>query len=334
MASVGRARTARPVKGPENFGLDPNKTRQAVNGIANRNATRIFIRAPQGQAVSLFRLQSPPIKERPNFVIKWGPPASGKGSADVKAAIEALGQPMSSYIQIGIDDLVEATKYFKNESMNRAKEIFNTRRNVVNSTNKNSITAFLNKITEANAKKLGNVYSGIRNSPGSNGSKLSNKLNSVLKQAISLGKNITFESTGLGGWPNWLFTNSGLKASNYNVHIVFPLVPFVITWRRYRQRAAYQFLKGNGIRFASTKKQARQQYVASYTQFENLFREVKNNNLLTSVTVLPWQKKPIKYTAPRLNVANTGRLRSRNLLAVMKAVGNFKRSAEYVQVPN
>ena len=329
MSSV-RTRT---VRRPENFGLDPVKTRKAVNGIANRNAVRIFVRAPQGRAVSLFRLRSPPRNTRPNFVIKWGPPASGKGSADVKAAIEALGQPMSSYIQIGIDDLVEATQYFKNESMNRAKQIFSTRRNV-NSTNKNSITEFLNKISITNAKKLGNVYTGIRNSPGTNGSKLSNKLNSVLEQAIKLGKNITFESTGLGGWPDWLFTNRGLKASNYNVHIVFPLVPFVITWRRYRQRAAYQFLKGNGVRFASTKKEARQQYVTSYEQFENLFNKARNNNLLTSVTVLPWHKRPIKYTAPRLNVANTARLRSRNLMAVMKAVRNFKQSAEYVQVPN
>lgn len=323
----------RPAKKPENFGLDPVKTRASINSIANRNAARIFINAPPGRAVSIFRLAPPPKNTRPNFVIKWGPPASGKGSADVKSAIESLGQPLSSYIQIGIDDLVESVKYFKNESTNRARKIFTNRGNV-NLTNENSIVKFLNKITEENAKKLGNVYLGIRNTPGSNGSKLSNKLNSILEQSIKLGKNITFESTGIGGWPSWLFTNRGLKAHNYNVHIVFPLAPFELTWQRYRQRAAYQFLRGKGIRFASTKRSARSQYIESYNQFENLFRQVKNNNLLSSVTVLPWRGTPIKYTAPKANVANTGRLRSRNLLAVMKAVGEFKNSASFVQAPN
>jgi hypothetical protein len=291
---------------------------------------------------SLFKLKSPPNGVQPNFILKWGPPASGKGSHAVAEAIEALGQPMSSYIKIGIDDLVESTTYFKKESLHRAQNVFNAARGTkrqVNSTNTNSIIKFLNKIPENNALKIGGVYTGIRETVGSNGAKLSNKLNDALKEAIKQRKNITFETTGMTGWPLWLFDPEspfGLKAYNYNIHIVFPLVPFLITWRRYRQRAAYQFRAGKGIRFAASRGTLRQQYVASYREFENLFRKARNNNILSSVTVLPYNRRPITYIAKRRNMANMGaaRLRNRSLLSVLKAVSDFRNSANQSLFPN
>ena len=53
---------------------------------------------------------------RPKFIIKYGPSASGKGSAAVRRVIEGFGDPITSYINIGVDDVVESSQAFKNMS--------------------------------------------------------------------------------------------------------------------------------------------------------------------------------------------------------------------------
>lgn len=46
--------------------------------------------------------------KKPILIILFGPPASGKGSHKTKAVIESMGYPISKYINIDIDVLVES----------------------------------------------------------------------------------------------------------------------------------------------------------------------------------------------------------------------------------
>ena len=55
-------------------------------------------------------------RTRPKFIIKYGPPASGKGSAAVTASIEQLGDKINTYININVDDVVESTNLFRKQS--------------------------------------------------------------------------------------------------------------------------------------------------------------------------------------------------------------------------
>ena len=293
--------------------------------MTNYKALRIWTGTPKGAVASLGRLPSYYGVNKPNFIIKWGPPASGKGSEAVKAVIESLGYPLNTYINFNIDDIIEATNYFRNESMKRAQNYFNKKG--VNTTSENNIVNKLNSINKNNANKIGNVYSKVRNGVGTNGkTKLSTKLTLFLEQAISLRKNITFETTGMGGWPDWIFTERGLNKKNYNIHIIFPLTPFPVTWERYRRRAAKMFLTRSGFRFASWKDSARLQYKKSYEKFSNIIEKAREVGSLQTITVLPFHGTPIRYTAPR-NATNEMRLRSRNLINIKKEVATYKNTA-------
>jgi hypothetical protein len=298
---------------------------QSINSMTNYKALRIWTGTPKGVVASLGRLPSYYGVNKPNFIIKWGPPASGKGSPAVKAVIESLGYPQNTYVNFNIDDIIEATNYFRNESMKRAQNYFTKKG--VNSTSENNIVNKLNNINQNNATRIGGVYSQVRNGVGTNGkTKLSTKLTLFLEQAISLRKNITFETTGMGGWPDWIFTERGLNKKNYNIHIIFPLTPFPVTWERYRRRAAKMFLAKSGFRFASWKDSARLQYKKSYEKFSNIIDRAREVGSLQTITVLPFQGAPIRYTAPR-NATNEFRLRSRNLMSIKKEVAIYKNTA-------
>lgn len=54
------------------------------------------------------RLKDLPSNENPIYVLKWGPPGSGKSSAKVKEFIKTLGQPIESYVDYSTDKLVES----------------------------------------------------------------------------------------------------------------------------------------------------------------------------------------------------------------------------------
>lgn len=292
--------------------------------MTNYKVLKLWTAAPKGTFASLARLPSHYGARKPVFVIKWGPPASGKGSAAVKKAIESLGYPMETYVNFNIDDVVEATKYFIEESNRRARKYL---ANVnVNANNVNKVVDALNTIKQNNAVAIGKPYRQIRNGIGSSGKRLSNKLDIFLQQAISLRKNITFETTGIGGFPDWIFTNKGLNKTNYDIHIVFPLVPFNVTWERYRRRAALMLRSGKGFRFASWKEEALSQYRKSYDKFLDLVADARKIGLLKTITVIPFEGHPLKYTVnPREG------LRSQNLVPIRSAVENFRNSSVAVQ---
>jgi hypothetical protein len=54
------------------------------------------------------RVEDLPSSENPIYVLKWGPPGSGKSSAKVTEFIKSLGQPIENYVDYSTDKLVES----------------------------------------------------------------------------------------------------------------------------------------------------------------------------------------------------------------------------------
>ena len=286
---------------------------QSVSRVSNLNLKRIWRKTgpntPPNRSNRMLLRGVTPLnqKTKRKFIIKWGPPASGKGSSLVKAAIARLGDPMSSYWQFGIDDAVEFTNYFKTVSQALAKERFGNLNNI------NKMMNSLNGITNEAAMAFGKPYTNVRIAVNANGKVLSNKLNFMIKAAILANENITFETTGtLPGvtgaprnietpWPTWIWRNSANSFfSNYNLIIVFPMVPFKETWRRYRMRAISSYKRGEGFRFASSKNQLRNSYQQSYTTFFRNLTNAEKMARVAKVIVLPYNKSAIEWNPQRV----------------------------------
>ena len=57
-----------------------------------------------------------PAAERPFFILKWGPPGSGKSSETVRSTIESLGVPLENYMDYSPDKIIENLLPFRFES--------------------------------------------------------------------------------------------------------------------------------------------------------------------------------------------------------------------------
>ena len=225
-----------------------------LTSITVNNMAKIF--TGNGRRVS--NVPGPSGGKRPKFVIKYGPPASGKGSAGVRAVMKKFGDPLSSYINISVDDVVESTQAFKNRSRALVNSLLK------NPTNAN-FNAFLNHATAEQVKAFASAYTSVRFGKNMTGANFGAKLNDVLIQALEAGKNITFETTGALKFPSWIWSTYKDLLRKYRIYIIFPMVPFEETWRRYKKRPANAYRNGvSGFRFASTKSQLRQDYVSSY----------------------------------------------------------------------
>jgi hypothetical protein len=194
---------------------------------------------------------------QPKFIIKYGPPASGKGSGAVRSVIENLGDPISSYININVDDAVEATQAFTN----RSRALVNR---LLVKPNSPDFNKFLNRAPVNQVAAFAKVYTDVRFSKNTKGLDIGAKMDNLLQQSLKARKNITFETTGGGGFPSWIWSWLGPLLKGYKIVVVFPTVPFEETWRRYKMRPVQAYKNGKGFRFASTKAQVRKLYRDSY----------------------------------------------------------------------
>lgn len=238
--------------------------------------------------VTINSYKPPPKGVRPKFIIKWGPPASGKGSQQMRETIASLGPSYDSYIHLNIDDLVESVTSFKVmtdavlEPVNGTKLTEKTNVELMN---------ILEKLTQNKINKLGKVYQNVRTTPNKSGENksgenkngenkngekkkkgmsLDNKLDDILTQALQRGINITFETTGGGsGWPHWIWRYFTKDIQKYDVIVIFPLVDFEETWTRYKSRAVQMYKTGRGIRFTVNKTVLKEIYQTSYRNFRN-----------------------------------------------------------------
>ena len=187
--------------------------------------TKIFTGA--GRMVN----QVPNPTGRPKFIIKYGPSASGKGSAAVRRVIEGFGDPITSYINIGVDDVVESSQAFKNMSHAVIQKL-------VTSPSPKKFNNFLEHATINQVKQFAKSYTNVRFGKNLNGKNIGAKFNIILAEALAAGKNITVETTGAFKFPNWIWLEYGevLRQNKYEIYLIFPLVPFQETWIRYKKR--------------------------------------------------------------------------------------------------
>lgn len=289
---------------------------------------------------------SVPFNSRPNFIIKWGPPASGKTTV-IRRILPTLGWPAKSYINFSVDDPIEASSYFRNTSQNlAAKYLANTNKN------QNSIVARLNRTTNANATAFGKVYRNVRGALNNNSLSFGRKLDKMMMDALKARMNITFETTGSTedifgqpAWPSWIWEKyrkeTGRNLSDvYNVIIVFPLVPFEVLWERYRRRAARMFLNGKGFRFAASKRLLLSQYLTSYNNFLRNISSPEKMRKVIKIVVVPQSKLTVgrpKVWSPAPRGTNIqelkARLRSRNRQEIVNLVNKYINSIINNNVP-
>ena len=221
--------------------------REELNRITVNSLLKLFTKTPSKPSA------------HPKIVIKYGPPAAGKGSAEVRKLIEGFGDPIDSYININVDDVVESTAYFKNKS----RALVNT---ILKNPTQQNLNAFLNTAPVNEVQKFAKVYTDVRFTPNTKGLNIGTKLDTVLGKVIEAGTNITIETTGINGFPNWLWKNyrESLEHKKYTIIVIFPTVDFQTTWLRYKTRPIQSYKSGGGFRFASTKTQLLNQYKKSY----------------------------------------------------------------------
>jgi hypothetical protein len=238
--------------------------REQLNTVTENSLARMFTE----NKVTLSNL--PRATGKPIFVIKYGPPASGKGSGAVRQIIENLGQPLRSYMNFNVDDVVESTQYFNKTS----RDLVN---NLLVRPNSANFNKFLNKASVDEVAKFSKVYTDVRFAKNSSGRNIGAKMDDLLKRAVEKGVNITFETTGGGSFPSWIWGWLQKDLKKYKIVIVFPTVPFNEIWRRYKMRPTQQYLRGGGFRFASTKAQVRKVYRDSYLHMSEALGSGKVN---------------------------------------------------------
>lgn len=204
-------------------------------------------------------------------IIKYGPPASGKGSLFVKNKIKEILKTREniptqtnlttfqktyttkmhknrSLVNINMNNPIESNPEYRNATMEQKRVLKEKYGN-----------SYLNALTTNNTKNMYNLYSKHAQS-------IYQLATKELEGANTNGADVIIETTGQHGLPNWLKIR---KDREY--HIIFPIISFETLWKRYKNRAN----KGPVFRILSTKEQLREVYIKSYTEFLKNYLENK-----------------------------------------------------------
>lgn len=246
---------------------------EKLTNITENSLSKIF-------TLNRRKVNNLPTPTEPKFIIKYGPPASGKGSDAVKSLITSLGDPLNTYININVDDAVESTEMFTSSS----RDLVN---NIIKSKNLTNFNKFLNNATPEQVAKFSKIYTNIRFGKNNKGRTIGNKMDNLLMQALKAKKNITFETTGGTKFPYWLWTDLQHLITGYKIVIIFPIVPFEETWRRYKMRPIQTYIKGGGFRFGSSKNQLRDTYSNSYKNFIKFINQPNKRLLIDKIYIVP-----------------------------------------------
>ena len=211
---------------------------------------------------------------KPVLVVKYGPPASGKGSPPTRAAIESLGVQYNKMIHFNVDDVIESLNKFKGASRSQLEKTFTYLTNSarVKNNQMKQLEANLNKIGDHNIKDFSKIYFETRNTPMNNkGTKVGDLMDSIMGRAMEMSLDISMETTGSFSFPDWLFSEPKLQPhiNNYRVVFVFPTVKCGTAWSRYKSRPIKSYESGGPFRFGSTKTGFATQYINSYKAFIN-----------------------------------------------------------------
>jgi len=171
------------------MGQTRKKSYNSLNALSVQEVIKI---ATHGRGIQ-------PANNDPLFVVKYGPPGSGKSSTNVYNAIKKLGLPLTSYIDINQDTLVESLKpYQKNHTR----------------------------------------YNELRYQKNKKGLSLHEKSTILLKKAVNARANIIIEITGGYEEPNgplgWI--HKMLRDTSYKLIVVMPQVEIETILKRLEKR--------------------------------------------------------------------------------------------------
>lgn len=198
----------------------------------------------------------------PVFIVKLGPPASGKSSIVEKCKCTIMknnNKPCQNLKveQIGINNFVEQNNEWKTKSTNLFKKIKNNNTKLQNS---NTTREFQNLYMQA-ARKY--YFSHDQE----------------LKNAIVKGKDIAYETTGKNGLMyifKWLFSNEfPNNITTYQIVLALPQIDVNTAYNRYVNRATKSAMSGNGFRLMSTKSQYMELYDSIYKRFNEEWIKAK-----------------------------------------------------------
>lgn len=138
-----------------------------------------------------------PAKGDPFFVVKYGPPGSGKSSARVYQEIKKLGPPITSYVDVNQDTLVESMLEYKRNHTQ---------------------------------------YNRLRYQKNKKGLSLYKKSAIVLKKAVQARANIIIEITGGNDEDPLIWIHKLIKGTSYKLVVIMPTIPLETILKRLETR--------------------------------------------------------------------------------------------------
>ena len=160
-----------------------NKTYKSIQYIDTDAMKKIFIDINNDQYTGTQLYKKLPSIDKNNFpffIIKYGPPSSGKGSKNVQDEIEKLGVDINTCIVFEVDRIIESLLNYRTETYKIYKNYTNHKLSKENVFNKTS-DIYMDK------------RAGIRRE---NKERMMDKMDRILEEAIKDRKNIIFETTG------------------------------------------------------------------------------------------------------------------------------------------
>jgi hypothetical protein len=206
--------------------LKKNRTYPTINNMTEDVIQSLFVNKTKYSNVT-------PVgpNKNPHFIIKYGPPASGKGSSAVKKEIENLGISINDCIIFDTDKVIESLQNYRNETFN-----------LYSKTDKSSLDNIM--------PELSKIYFEKRTTKNKSGKSISNKMDNLFMKSMQARQNIIFETTGqnFNDYNPIIWVLDMLKSAQkkypdskpYLITVIYPVVNEEIIYKRINSRTGSQ----------------------------------------------------------------------------------------------
>jgi len=215
------------------------------------------------------------------LIIKYGPPASGKGSAlrQLNSILtnEKFKSSNTNTNNISINNKIEKNKNYKTTTM----KIFNKTIKKENN-NYNAISQKLNTLPTNVTKSLYNAYNVARKKTENIDKQIETAFKGK-KKIISYESSFTSPLNQTIHWLEHLYKNHNSKNFNkvFKIIVIYPMVSLEENWMRYKKRAIYQTTTKNNkfFRFFSNFENFKSSYIKMITNLIEIITNQKKNNV-------------------------------------------------------